>query len=529
MAQSGNSNTTLQVQMFLDEWQYAVIHGGVASLWDREQVVEMALRLLEMHGVSFGEGEIEQMLGLEEAVLCERIVERMSQQCRDTFEHFALQLQLIVSTATRVRRGLDDKCEGEVCGAFNTEDVSGIAMQIMKQSVVEAGFEAAELRKRRESWGKSTELRMQRLAQCSEEAQHAQQQLTAIEAQLASFGGSQNSKSKKVLMGVAANQDKALKQTIFASWNGHFMKYKSEKAIHDKFRMQIENAERKLMEYRQHQLNNVRNVLMRKASEGDEGLKHLVIEAWKKDMEESKSEGTSAEMLKQAQAKLASYKSSQADNTKKVMMRMNAGSDASLVSLVWQNWCQFIAEYRKDKDFEDQVKHAERELHSFMQKKSEEARGVLDRMSSGSDAGLLKSILSNWIQFHVEDRKAREMEELVASGSVKLGSLNQKQRGAANGRVTRTNRQVELNTMAIVFDNWCLDLRVREVLKYYQSKLDGKKHQLQTVQHMFQKFAQTLEKGITETPRSDAKYTKQKSQKEAPVSLPPIQQSNPVA
>jgi len=525
---SANSNITLQIQMFLDEWQYAVIHSGVASAWDREQVIEMALRLLETHGVPFAQGETAQMCLLEESVLCQQIEERMSKQCRDTFEHFALQLQLIVSTATRVRRGLEDNSE-EATSAFDTEDVSGIAMQIMKQSIVEAGFEAAELRKRHDSWGKSTDARLQRLALCAEESQYAAQQLAVIESQMSQFGGNQNSKSKKVLMGVAANQDKALKQSVFASWNGYFIKFKSEKAIHDKFKTQIENAERKLLEYRQHQLNNVRNVLMRKASEGDEGLMCLIIEAWKKDMEESKSEGTNAAMLKQAQAKLAGYKSSQADNTKKVMMRMNAGNDSSLVSLVWQNWCQFIAEYRKDKEFEDQVKHAERELQSFLQKKSEEARGVLDRMSSGSDAGLLKSILSNWIQFHIEDKKGREMEELVASGGAKLGSLNQKQRGAANGRVTRTNRQVELNTMAIIFDNWTLDLRVHEVMKYYQSKLDGKKHQLQTVQHMFQKFAQTLEKGITETPRSDAKYTKQKSHKEAPVSLPPISQTNPIA
>jgi len=493
--------------------------------WDRDMVVKTALQLIEMHGVPMGPEDIARLSQLEEHAMCEEVVQMMPVKARETFEHFALQLQLIVSTATRVRRGLEDGDPDTTSGAFDCSDETGITLQILKQSIVEAGQEVKELRKRRESWAKSTEDRLQRLSRCAEDAEHASQQLAAIEAQMSQFGGDQNSKSKKVLMGVAANQDKGLMRTVLVNWSGYYMKYKAEKAIHDKFRTQIENAERKLLDYRQHALGNVRNVLMRKAAEGDEGLLQMVIETWKKDIADSKSEGQSAELLKQAQAKLAGYKSSQADNTKKVMMRMNAGSDASLVSLIWQSWCTFIVEYRKDKDFEDQVKHAERELQGFMQKKSAEARGVLDRMSSGSDAGLLKTILTNWVQAHDEEKKGREMEELVASGNSKLGSLNSKQGTNMNGRVTRTNRQVELNQMALVFDNWALDLRVREVMKYWSSKLDGKKHQLQTVQHMFQKFAQTLEKGITETPRDqkDVKYSRQKTQKEAPVSLPPIQ------
>merc|ERR1712224_137522 len=72
--------------------------------------------------------------------------------------------------------------------------------------------------------------------------------------------------------------DKALMATIFSTWLGHQLKMKSEKHIRDKFEAEIEHAEATLMAYKQNQMNNVRNVLMRKAAEGDG---NLMTQVWK--------------------------------------------------------------------------------------------------------------------------------------------------------------------------------------------------------------------------------------------------------
>merc|ERR1719387_379721 len=263
-------------------------------------------------------------------------------------------------------------------------------------------------------------IQSRRLGHSADQAASAASQLAAIQGQLDEFGGQQNQKSKAVLMGVAANQDKALCQTIFSSWLGHFVKYKAEKSIHDKFRAQIENAERKLIEYKQSAMSNVKNVLMRKAGENDAALCQQIFNIWNSDVRDKKNEGGNMEALKAAQAKLAGYKADQAENTKRVMMRMNAGSDASLLNLCLQSWTSYIEEYKKNKEFEDKVKAAEKQVQDFLKKKSEEARGVLDRMSAGSDTGLISLVFGTWSKDFLEEKKARELLEQYEGGAGKF-------------------------------------------------------------------------------------------------------------
>merc|ERR1719327_2124240 len=138
----------------------------------------------------------------------------------------------------------------------------------------------------------------------ADDAERAQLELRKLQAQLDDFGGSQNDKSKKVMMGVAANNDKALVAMIFGSWYTFQQKMKSEKDIRDMFEAEIENLDAKFMEYRQAALNNVRNVLMRKAAEGDAGLMKQVWKNWTDEVQETKREAGSQGDMKAMEAKL---------------------------------------------------------------------------------------------------------------------------------------------------------------------------------------------------------------------------------
>merc|ERR1719161_3199238 len=117
-------------------------------------------------------------------------------------------------------------------------------------------------------------------------------------------------------MGVAANNDKALVMTIFSTWYAHQQKMKSEKEIRDKFEAEIENAEMKLLEYKQNAMNNVRNVLMRKAAEGDAGLMVQVWKAWTDEVAETKREAGSQGKMAEMEAKMASLSAAQSENSK---------------------------------------------------------------------------------------------------------------------------------------------------------------------------------------------------------------------
>merc|ERR1719486_1570208 len=112
----------------------------------------------------------------------------------------------------------------------------------------------------------------------------------------------------------------------------------SEKDIRDGFEAEISNLEGKLMEYRQASLTNVRNVLMRKAAEGDAALMIQVWKAWADEVQETKREAGSQDAMKAMEAKLASASAAQAENTKKVMSRMASGSDNALLTVVLGSW-----------------------------------------------------------------------------------------------------------------------------------------------------------------------------------------------
>merc|ERR1719236_148170 len=225
--------------------------------------------------------------------MIQKLITKMPAEFMQTFEHFALQLQLIITTATRVRKVVEEGAPDAIQQVMDHTDSSGIISQILKQAIVQAGIEVAEIRNRHTSWTKNTELRLSRLLRSADDAQAAQAQLNQLQSQIGSFGATQNEKSKKMMAGVASGNDKALKAVVFSSWYTFQQKMKSEKDIRDMFEAEISNLDQKLMEYRQHQLNNVRNVLMRKAAEGDDALIKQVWKSWTDEVQETKREAGS--------------------------------------------------------------------------------------------------------------------------------------------------------------------------------------------------------------------------------------------
>ena len=62
---------------------------------------------------------------------------------------------------------------------------------------------------------------------------------------------------------MAAGQNSALVHTVFSGWLGYVEKVHSELQIRKKFTDQIENIEGKLIAYKEAQIANIKNVLMR--------------------------------------------------------------------------------------------------------------------------------------------------------------------------------------------------------------------------------------------------------------------------
>lgn len=227
-----------------------------------------------------------------------------------------------------------------------------------------------------------------------------------------------------------------------------------------------------------------------------------IVRLWRKVIMTDKGDKEMQRHMKEAQAKLAKMQASTLENNKKMMTRMSAGNDHTLIELCWQAWHEFIVDYRKNKEMEDAVKKAEQQLNEMMKKKGEEAKGVLNRMTSGSESGLIAQSFQAWRDYFIDLKQSRELEEAMMSGDAKYKSLVGRQRGAAKGVATRANELEHEVFIGHIFYSWSCEASLGRVMKHYANKMDQKKHQLDAVQTMFQSFAQQLEQGIGGSPRS---------------------------
>merc|ERR1719281_1623249 len=225
--------------------------------------------------------------------------------------------------------------------------------------------------------------------------------------------------------------------------------------------------------------------------------------------------------MKAMEAKLAGASAAQTENTKKVMSRMAAGSDNALLTVVLGSWVQWLADYKKNKDMEDAVKKQEAQMQEYLKQKKDGAKAVLDKMNSATDSGLVEHVISTWAQSYKEKMEALKMEALMAENEARFGALNGRQKDNAKGVMSRVNEQMDLNMMLKHFSAWATDTKLERIMRHYNSKMDSKKHQLQSVQHLFKSFAQQLDQGLKgEDSARDSSSRRRKE--DGSVSLPDI-------
>merc|ERR1719420_1400122 len=104
--------------------------------------------------------------------------------------------------------------------------------------------------------------------------------------------------------------------------------------------------------------------------------------------------------------------------------------------------------------------------------------------------------MSTWAQQYRDNIEAKKMEEIMAANEAKFASLNGRQKDNAKGVMGRVNEQMELNCLLRHFSMWAMDTKLERIMKHYNSKMESKKHQLQSVQSLFKNFAQQLDQGL---------------------------------
>jgi len=237
-AESKEAALSLQIQQFLDEWFYRILACPVGKAWGHAKAVTLLLDILEMIGLEFSwEEKVRVAAADDDACLINSMIAAMPESYKARWETVALQLQTVLHEASRIRTAAEEETGDSVTTLFEESgsERGGLTQQVLKASVIYAAKEVSSLRRIHVTWRKSTDARIDRLLKASEEAEHAQQQLLALEAQLSDLRGDTKAKSKGVLMSMAEGQSKALMHSVFSSWIGYVEKVHGEQAIRKKF------------------------------------------------------------------------------------------------------------------------------------------------------------------------------------------------------------------------------------------------------------------------------------------------------
>merc|ERR1711985_72910 len=277
---------------------------------------------------------------------------------------------------------------------------------------------------------------------------------------------------------------------------------------------------------KQSQKSNSKGVLLRQAAAGDSALIGEVFAYLCKEPMQRKADEEAERKMKEIEAKLAAQAGKNKDNAKAVLMRNLASGDNMLMDVCIEAWKTWLVEYKKNKESEDAVKAAEAKVAAFMKSKKDGASGIIDKMNAATDSGLVEHVISTWIQYRKEEKKAQEMEALLNGADAKFGAFGARNKAGAMSAGQKATAVKEYGLTIHAWLLWTDVTKVERMLRYSQNRIEGRKHQLQGLQTMFRTFATQLETGLKDgTPRQDAAIkngSKGMKKNDQSVSLPNI-------
>merc|ERR1712046_71753 len=113
------------------------------------------------------------------------------------------------------------------------------------------------------------------------------------------------------------------------------------------------------------QVERVKNVLLRDMeSQTKELLKHC-FHTFRDEVFDDKNKQAMGKSVEQFQKQLETFANASSANAKALLARMNAGSEEALIGMSFKCWFDFHEDYKKNKEIEDAVKQAEKKVQDF--------------------------------------------------------------------------------------------------------------------------------------------------------------------
>lgn len=257
----------------------------------------------------------------------------------------------------------------------------------------------------------------------------------------------------------------------------------------------------------------MRNVLQRSAKESNGSLITTAIGALKAEVADIKRLRASKIEMEKINQRMEKFAASSAASAQKVMGRMSAQSDDGLVSMAFKGWVQFCVDYKKDKVMNDAVKAAEKKVQDFLVKQNNGAKSVLQRINNASASGCLHAAFTGWAETVAESKKSTEMEAMLNAKASKLNEFSTRNKTGARNASQRVAVLQDQQYTGFCFTFWKRDAKCERMRRYGKEKNQKRKQELIGVKGLFKNFASELETSLKEgTPRVEvSKAQKQRA------------------
>mmetsp|Transcript_17577 Transcript_17577/g.30784 ORF Transcript_17577/g.30784 Transcript_17577/m.30784 type:complete len:537 (-) Transcript_17577:45-1655(-) len=492
----------LVVRTFLEEKHYRQLHRILGEQWSGAHSLSAVVRLMEAHGMKVTPEEEQQLAGLSEDRMIDALVQRMPQQSREQYEHFFLQLSFIASTTTRLRAALETGNPDVVEEALESAENVGVLPYLMRMAVAQAGSEVKTMEEGHDTWLVDTDGRMAPLLQAQATSMATQKTLAQAKAQIGGYHDTAKEKAQGVLMGMIQANEEAVMAVTFTGWSEYVKKLKREEGIRSEYQEQLDNANKKLFDYKQAQMDHVRSVMVAGSKDADMALMGVCFAALIEEALSSKMARETSKEVEELNKTLRGFADAAAEKAKSVMARMNDGNEEAMKAMAFKGWTDYVHLEKNERVVNDAMKASQDKQKEFMATQSAGAKSVLQRMTASNDAGLVSMGFTGWKEVVQEEKKAAELEAAMSAKSAALSDFSGRNKASALSASDRSAQLQDLEMLCYVVCIWKRETRVERMRRYGKQKNDKRKQDLMGVKGLFRSFANDLESSLKAgTPR----------------------------
>jgi len=200
-----------------------------------------------------------------------------------------------------------------------------------------------------------------------------------------------------------------------------------------------------------------------------------------------------------------------------------AASDTGLIAACLRSWQSEVGSKQKEAQLQQWLVATRRKIQELREVNHGLTRTTCARLAEQFDVGLLSIAWRSWVETLQEAKQSTTMAESLSSVQGKLSSFGAKNAASANKCMQQAADYLDEVTMLRCFHAWRLDQSMSMIASKHGSVIEGKRAQLQNVQHMFRTFALTLEAEAQEMKKHSWKRERRSHSKgENTVSLPDI-------